>query len=624
MRMKRTTWITVIVLGFCLAFGGRPARGEAECPFGNIGENVVLAFSMESWNAMWEMARAPGLGDQLAVSIRDELLPAILESSDASGEFEIYLDDVKEISEKIDWKGLAASRLDLLLWGTSVDDLKLTLKISPPPDQLDSVEGAVVELLKSISEKAPEVFYWRDEDGERAFCFDGPVESASADEIFHVNRYEEAMWITAAHTAPEAFAGPGLAAREHFSAVWEKHPSQGGVSFVLDFGSLANQLHDVTEVFDPVMTSTLVLDATMEEIFKNDPETFEKLKQAQEGMDFWSGEIGGNPKEAAKKGIDLLESLGMLSCRITTSQEGMFSGAYWRPTPGGEGGELLEMKPLSDRGLSLLEIDVVDVAAQGLPDFGRIYDKVIELIGMAPFGKEILENWAAIQDSIDFHPKKDLFPAFGREVGWVSRQVPKGAAQSFPIATNELYVFHEIADASTARGALGRLEELLSTQGIGCASKPVGDFEFTEVDTGFLGKAIWGILEDPPVLVFSKGGDLEFLQAKIDDYRSGKAGDLTGHPRWESMKSLWKDNPTAVRFQNAGLVQNQLKGQLQSAQMMIAMMGAGDPVVLAAMGLGMQALNGLPTPDWYLQVDNVEGDVRVSRSLLLYPMEEEK
>lgn len=622
--MKRTVYRAVFGLGVVLTFGAGVARAESDCPFGNIGENVVLAFSMESWDALWEMCRAPGLGDKLALSIRDELLPAILEASDASGEFHTYLDDVETITDKIEWEGLAASRLDLLLWGKTVDDLKLTLKVSPPESQLDSVDKAVEELLKSISEKTPDGLYWSEEGGRRAFCFTEPVASASESEIFYLDRHKGAVWITAAHNAKEALAGPGLAAREHFADLWKKHPHEGGVSFVLDFGALAIQLRDVSEVFDPMLTSTLVMDATMEEIFKDDPETFEKLKQAQEGMDFWSDEIGGNPKEAAKKGIDLLESLGLLLCRITASEEGMFSGAYWRPVPGGGGGELLAMKPLSDRGLSVLETGLVDAGAQGLPDFERIYDKVLELIGMAPYGKDALSSWDAIQDSIDFHPKKDLFPALGRELGWVSRQVPKGAAQSFPIATNELYVFHEIGDASTARGALGRLEELLSSQGIACASKPVGDFEFTEVDTGFLGKAMWGILEDPNFLVFSKGGDLEFLQKKIDDYRNGKAGDLTGHPRWDSMKSMWKENPTAVRLQNAGLVQNQLKGQLQSAQMMIAMMGAGDPVVLAAMGLGMQALNGLPTPDWYLQVDNDEGDVRVSRSLLLYPMEEEK
>jgi hypothetical protein len=275
--------------------------------------------------------------------------------------------------------------------------------------------------------------------------------------------------------------------------------------------------------------------------------------------------------------------------------------------------------PLSNNLLSLLRPDVVEVSLFGLPDFFNLYETVMGFLEMVPDGGEILRAWKELQESIGLDLKKDVLPALGREVGWLTRQTPKGESQGIPIAGNELYLLLAVGDVSKAESLAGRLEEFLREYDLAISATRIADSSFTVIDAGLFGKAMWGIPSDPPVFVVCKGADPPFLESLLEDMREGIPGRIDGHRRWETLQTIWNPHPTAFSISNLGVSWKQMTDQLRGARMMASMTGASNPVLLSVMGFALELLQGIPAPDCLLRVDWQEDTVRISRSLLLFP-----
>ena len=62
--------------------GASEARSDRiDYPYAKLGKTVFGAFSIDSWDAVWDLARAPELSNRLLKSLRDEILPPLVKKA---------------------------------------------------------------------------------------------------------------------------------------------------------------------------------------------------------------------------------------------------------------------------------------------------------------------------------------------------------------------------------------------------------------------------------------------------------------------------------------------------------------------------------------------------------------
>jgi len=627
---------------FPVFLAGRTARSSEKAEYTSIGENVVLAYSLESWDRAWDACHAADLGNRLIEVLWEEVLPAVLKETNAPEPIPNLISLCNEVVDQVDWTPLRRSRLSLVLWYGDDSIPKLTLQIHPPDGTIEAVQDGLRRILSLPASHSPELWTWQTRDGIETLApssaLVGPASEglpwSATDAAVHLEALEDAIWVTFGHRAEQAASGPGLAGREGLVDTWKRIRNDETLStFVLDFEALAGLLSRGVEAAsgfsapdegeDPRVGSSLVLDETMEALFEDDPETLEKLKQVQVGMDELSSDLSGEDTRILallNRLLGLLADQGFLVYSSEVHPQGIKTTGYWLPRAGSEGASLTESQPVSTRFLSLLRPDLAEVTLGGFPDFDLLYKTVVVLLQMLPKDWKVLESWEALQKTNEIDVQNDVLKAIGREGAWLERKAPKGAYQGFQVFSSEFYAFLSVADAPKVGALLGRLESLLEDFNQVVSATQVAGATFSVIDAGMMGKGMWGLIEDPPVLAFTNGSqDPDFFAGLVEALRKEEGGDLDKHPRWDAFEPLWQAQPTRVSLYNLGDTWRQTIDQIRQAQMMMTMMGASSPSLLSLMGLGLEFFKGFPEPDCLFLIGWNEDSTRVSQSLLLFP-----
>ena len=470
--VARSPWTFVGALFVSAVLSGQSVGAPLEeCPFASVGENVIAAYSLESWNSVWESCRAPELGDRLARLLRQEVIPSILKESANPEEAQDFNALGEELAERVNWDSLCGSRISFVIWSGSDGLPMLTVQLLPEPGKLNEVHEAAGQLLSFPSDAFPETWTWRVGDRESVLGLSqAALESGTADfpwdatdEWVHLRKTDEAVWITLSHGAEDALAGPGLAANAAFTELWKRAPAPWDTAGVLDLTALAGMISKAfpvkafaerTREETPRIQSSLVLDETMEALFSNDPETLEKLRAVESDMEVLAPDAGRNLEkisEVVDRALGLLSDQGILLSTGGDMDSGVVTNTLWCPKAGSDGALLTETSPLSNRFLSLLQPGVVEVSLFGLPDFSNLYETIMGFLEMAPDDGEAQRAWKGLQESIGIDFVEDVLPALGREVAWVNRQTPKSESGGIQAAGNELYVFLAVGEDSKGK-----------------------------------------------------------------------------------------------------------------------------------------------------------------------------
>ncbi|MCA9424495.1 MAG: hypothetical protein KC994_05450 [Candidatus Omnitrophica bacterium] len=614
--MKNTINPVWILLGLFI-----PVVANAEnpkCPFDEVGENVLVGVSLEGWNSLWESIRAPELGDQILEGIREDLLPAILKEAQIENESATMEAKVDELVENVDWNALADMPISLVIWSGELGIPMFTLRADAPDGQTEQVHEAFHNLLKVVSG-------WFEgskvrEEGNR-IILSIVVDEEETDWIY-LESSGDSTWITLHHTLEDALLGKGLKEREGFSDLWGRNLESVDSGLVIDFHAVAETIAHMIEGLEPEMHSSLVLDETMEELFKDDMETLKKLQQVENDMDFLTGGDGEDYHDPMMRLVKDLGGFGILVSTSGPTENGIETSTVWRVEEGADIAPLLESPPLSDRFLTLIQPELLRGSAYSLPDLRQVYQFILDRIKVFPGGEDLLAAWKDIQTSIDLDLGEDLFPALGNEFALLTRRSDQASFAGFRLVNNESYLILETNQDEKVQNLLTRLDEILETYQLNPTRANIEGVTFTQLVAGLMGEAAWGWSADLDVLVATTNPRSKSLPEVIRQIKEPTGFSFDSHPRWDDLQRIWSDNPTAVVYDDLSTTWRQQVDELKGAKMMLSMMGGGDPVTLGIISLAMEIFTGIPAPDAYLRVDTENSVEKLSRSLMLFPIPE--
>jgi hypothetical protein len=614
-------------------------------PYSALGNNPNFIFSFESWEALWEVWGEEDLDEAFLESLREDLIPAILKDAESPEEFREILEKWDRFVSENDWEGMKHSRFGLISWCDPDGVPKFTLALTPPESKLVSTAKTLDNFVRFIAENSDGELEVIEEANRSKLTIANASETENATRIADLEPWAQdvvkeggvyleensgTLWMTVGHTVDEAFAGPGMKEFEGFSEGMERTPGTDLECIILNFTAIERSLRiwqkalvkSATET--EMMAPSLVFDETMEEMFKDDPETLSKLKEAQEGMEFFSEDSSEELEKVSDRLLTLLGDLGFLIIGVDGTQEGILTTTNHRPRPGSEVASLVATEPLSEVWNPLMRPDVLQMGAYSLPDLGRIYNTILELIGLAPDGESLLAGWNQLQEAFGLNLGEHFFPAIGRQIAWTQDQSNLGSLSGMSVFSNDLTVFIESPDLSKTRGLLDRLEKILADAGMVASATQIGGRDFKVLDTGYVGITRWTVLEEPPMLVIAKGGTEESLIAALEALKAGGSRTFADHPRWKDMEAAWTDSPHAVLLDDYKTTWRQQIDQLKGTQMMIAMMGGGSAVPLAVIQMVLKMMELAPEPEVLFEVGGIEGDWRFEKSLLLFSQDQSK
>ncbi|MCA9450388.1 MAG: hypothetical protein KC931_24915, partial [Candidatus Omnitrophica bacterium] len=343
---------------------------------------------------MWESIHAPELGDQILEGIREDLLPAILKEAQVESESATMEAKVNELVEGVNWESLADAKLTLVVWSGEDGFPMFTFRADPRSGRSEEAEGAFKDLLRILSG------WFEDSDVRREGARTTLTVESEGEELdwITLERIGTSIWITLIHTAEEALAGEGVGDRPGFSNLWAKGPdSVESVAFI-DFSAISAAVEESLESMGQESNSSLVLDETMEALFKDDLETLEKLKQVESDMDFFTGENGESFRDPVNALLKDLASLGFLVSMSGSTEGGIENSTFWRLEPESEFEKILSSPPLTERFLTLIQPDLLRGSVYSLPDLLGFYQVMTDRIKVFPGGDDMLSAWDDIQE----------------------------------------------------------------------------------------------------------------------------------------------------------------------------------------------------------------------------------
>jgi len=615
-------WITSLVL---LVPGSNPVAADTveDCPYAKIGEEVIAGFSLESWDDFLELFGGSGADSRLIEVIREEVVPALLElpeedKPEGANRAATLMDT---LAETVNWERLRAAEVAGALWYDEARVPFVTVKLTPP-DGTD-----VGDLLEDVSKIASGVAgqigaaSWEQDENRWLLVTTG--ENGQPDEPIEwisVEKRGGSLWLCVFHRAQEAEEGPGLSLNEEFVRLWKGQEQAVCESFVFNFPVLAELLRDYLAPRGPTYESSLVIDSTVEEQFKDNPEVLRMLREVQD--DFGAiAPSGSSPGiiEAMTDVLKIVSDMGIVVTKTGPSNGHIASALSWRPMPGSEAAALLLPKPIPKSLLGLLGGGWEEISLSSLPDLAALYQKAIEMVGKAPEGVSVLDAWNAVQKQANFFLEKDLLPAVGAHTAFVVNRDPNagGAVPGLQIMSSEVLGVLALDDLGTARRSLGRLEEIIEESGIPVSASVVSGATWTNLDFGLMGKGMWKVLEGAHLLLVTNAQSREFPSRVLTALETGLEGPPVTHKLWKEMEGLWSENPAGVSIQNLEAVVKDSLNQLRQARMMLSMMGDaggfGEPLMNLGIGL-MEEMDGL---EWAMSVGSVVDGTYLERSKIL-------
>jgi hypothetical protein len=610
-------WRLSIVSFVMVCLCGPMSAGPVEdCPFSKIGKDPIAAVYLKSWQAEWDLYKAPNLSGAILKTLREEVIPALLKIADATGPARDLPQALDDLTKAADWEDLARSAIQAVISKDEHGDPLISVQITPFGGKTDKVFDDLGRLLQTAVGKSDGKLVWT-QSGELL------TTGVPAEGILKLRKLDESVWITLGSDPREILSGGGFAAKPSFVRLWSQLPDQAVSGAVIDFDELSVLFSKFAGEILPTTPemqweSSLVLDETMEALFKDDPETLAKLKQTQRTFEQLTPPNQKNALKAIDRLAKLLADQGMILTCNSPVPQGVAGTILWLPRPGSDGAIFGEVAPLSPRFLGLLRPGPVEISISGLPDFQRILHLILDFIRLLPDGESLLEAWDVLQETAGFSLEKDLLPAIGKEVAWLTERSEKLSFPGFQVMDNDLYLALDIADKQAAKSSLQRLEKVLSENGLPVSATQEGGANISLLDTGLLGKVRWGILEEPPTFVLATG-TAKNLGGFLQSLAHPAPNRLSEHPRWNDLKAIWHEKPTAVALYDLTTTWKQTIDQLKGGQMMLAMMGQAGSAGLPFIRLGLKIMQEIPPPDCLLEVGANEGDIRALRSLLLFP-----
>lgn len=605
----------------------------AECPFANSRGPIVVGFSLNSWNEYWDLFQAKNLGTIVFETVADDLIPAALKLAEATGEITNLPNTLHEFADAMDWTLLQDSAIRGMVYHTerTCPGLGAVVYLTPPDNKSGTLYKNLSDLFETIAQHSQAALSWNPGEQESWLGL-ASIGSSTATAapggtgiLFLHQTATSVILTTDPLFSPDE---PSHVANSRIEDLWKRLPEPVVSTVMVDLGELADLVQNHLKLVNSLAggessktASSLVLDKTTEALFDKDPGTLEKLRKVEKDFNMlapagYSDEIVRSIEEI----LDLIRDQGILLSAVGPTSGGILETTLWSVDASNANGTLFEVSPLSSRMLSLLKPDIVEVSIQGLPDFQTIYSRILNLVQKFPGGTDVLKEWDALQETCGFSVEKDLLSAVGREMGWVSRKKEKSGFSGFTVASNDLFYVLDLKDTTAAKRTLAKAGELLAQYGFPATATSVADVTFSVLNTGILGKAMWGILkDDPSLLIVTTSSSTRSLEELIQSIRSPQSQGLTQHPQWARFQTIWSDHPTAVALSDLTTTWKQTIDQMRSSQMMMALMGSSSAMSLPFFRMGIRVMQAMQPPEWGFTVDSVEPGLRTSRTLLLYP-----
>jgi len=636
---RKVSWwqgIRVLILFIVILPGIYPSRAPAECPYSSSQGPVVAGFSLSSWDEYWDLLQASNMGRIVFETVADDVLPTILDLADATGEIRNLPRILHEFVESLDNSLLRKSSIQGTLQrsDSAFPGFSVTLRLTPPGTNAERLYQDISGFMNTVATQSRGALVWLP--GAEKSCLGLAVlESATSPVpvdgrgLFFLHRAGPSVILTTDHLfAPgESERGPGARIGE----LWNRLPEPVVSSVVIDLTELAALLNGCVKPLIDLMASatseaasSLVLDETEVALFDQDPETLEKLRKVEK--DFNQLMPSFQPESISrpiKNILDFLGDQGVLLSGLGPTPGGVLGTNLWSVDSNTPNGSLFDVAPLSPAMLSLLRPGIVEVSIQSLPDYLEIYTQAMNWFKEFPWGPDLLSEWNKLQQTFGYSIEKDLLPALGKEIGWITRDTGKAGIPGLQVMSNDLFFVLGLKDSQVAERSQEKFEETLTHYGFPVSATHVAGATFSVLNGGLLGKAMWAELKQPPVFVLTTSSSPQEISDFLQMLSSPLPHGLTQHPRWDQFQRIWTDQPTAVTLSDLTTTWKQTLDQLKSSQMMVALMGSSGSVSLPFIRMGIRILQNMKPPEWQFTVNSVEPGLRLSRSLLLYPPAEQ-
>ncbi len=613
-----------------------PLQVQADSPYTNSPGAIIAGFSCNSLEEYMNLFQAKNLGTIVFETVTEDLIPAVLDLTEATGEIRNLPKTLQECVDSMDWTLLQHSALcGMVYHGTgSILGVGATLRITPAGSDAGTLYQNLSGFLKTLATHSQGALTWTPGPevcwlGVAAVTPATGVVSRPGGVLFLHKVDSSVILATDYLFSPST---PGLGPKANLEDLWKQLPEPVVSSVMVDFTELATLLKvSMKPVVDKIESegskpeSSLVLDKTAEALFDKDPETLEKLRQVERDFNqIMPSTNSGSISKPLENIISLIKDQGILIAGTGSTPGGVMSTTLWSVDSTSTNGGLFEVQPLSATMLSLLQSGVVEVSVQGLPDYQRIYSTLADLIKQFPGGVDLYGEWESLQQTFGMTVEKDLLPAVGSEMGWVTREMEKSGVAGLQLMSNNLFYVLGLRDTAAAGRTVNKIEETLSKYGFPATATRVADVTISVLDTGILGKAMWTTLEQPPLFVLTTASSMQQFTDFLQLLKNPQPQGLSQHPRWEDLQRIWTEHPTAVTLSDLTTAWRQALDQLRSSQMMVALMGSSGSMSLPFIRMAIRILQNTPAPQWGFTVNTIESGLRVSRTLLLYPLVEKE
>ncbi|MCG3199339.1 MAG: hypothetical protein GHCLOJNM_03853 [bacterium] len=599
-----------------------------ECPYEGFPDGVLAGFSMESWDAYARLYGADKLAETLHQTLVEEVAPAILKVAEATGPIQDLPSKLEELRDKVDWEFVGKCGIAV---GISLGKENLptfTLRLSAPSGEGERLFSALAGGVAHIASAATAELSWKVEGNSGALRLalgaqgEEATSEVKAPVLLSLVRREDQVWVRpmgASDTAEQSSpcADPAI------GSLWEKLPEPCVATALVDLSGIARHLNELIDFLESEekWESSLILDPTLESLFTEDVETLEKLREVEKDFDSMTPTVESGVAKVLRRLVEILGDQGCVVAGLGPQGTAVQSTTLWQPRAGGAHADLFKCEPLSSRFLGFLSTSWKEVSVFSLPDLARIHRLIVDLLKELPDSEESFRTLDELEKEYEFSIERDLIPAFGREGVYVTRAKPKGTP-AFQLSASGFQLALAIGDVSAARRTVAALERLLASGGMVGSASFVGDMTCSVLDAGLMGKASWILLEEARVFMFTSGDSRDQILEFVDLLKNPRAATLAEHPDWGALSAIWSKQPTDVSLIDVSQIWKEAEEDIKGARMMLSMMGEVGTVAVPMLQLVLRAMQALEAPSWGFTVASDEGELRISKTLLLYPSEQ--
>ncbi len=626
MRPSRESLLFALSLGAALCVASSARCGE--CPYEGFPEGMLAGFSVESWDAYARLYGAEKLAEELHQTLSEEVLPALLKISEATGPVQDLPNKLEDLRDKVDWGFVGKCGITVGI-GLSKENLPtFMLRLSAPSGEGERLFSALAGGVAHIASAATGELLWKVE-GTRGILSlelgqsgEDATSELKAPVLLSLVRQEDHVWVRPMGASEEPAAN-GPCADPTIRSLWEKIPEPCVATAQVDFSALAHQLNRLVDSLETEekWESSLILDPTLESLFTEDLETLEKLREVEEDFDSMTPTVESGIAQVLHRLAEVLGDQGCVVAGVGPHGTAVNCTTLWQPRAGGTYASLFKCEPLSPRFLGLLAPGWKEVSVFSLPDFVRIHELVVDLLKELPDSEGIFSTIKELEDQYQLSIERDLIPALGKEGAFVSRAKPKGTP-AFQLSGSGFQLALGIGDVAAARRTLNALERIVASAGMVPSASVVGDRTCSLVDAGLAGKASWLLLEDARAFVLTSGDSREQILEFAALLKNPPAPRLSEHPDWGALSAIWTEHPTDVSLVDVSRLWRETIEELKGARMMLSMMGEVGTVAVPMIQLALRGMQAVRAPSWSFTVASRTGELRIGKTLLLYPPEQ--